>query len=882
MPKIPLYNKGLGPSVDLATGQLGTSVDAQALSSPARQLAALGETIDRAGQTFAQNQINYNSRKARIDFEFEKAEQNREANKTADELSLEFEGLADDYILNSSTSFTTTAAATSAFNESITSKAKARIAGLSLTDRQKSLIEAKVLNGLAPKLSNAKRNAYNHGTNESTRAHDARVDNRLTQITGSETVEDLAAISLDLEQSANTLVANGGSPKIAPHQIGQAVLISASSGAIASATDFDRLDEIEEGIPNLSISSAAKNTLLTAVNTKRTALAKEINDGVVGDINSLPLEDIASSEFDSAIASVREGNDLITLMLEVPAEDGTRFEAQRIDLTDADQSMRGRVLSALISARDKKESDEEVARTDSVQNSVADMSMEDLNKNLENARRGTGIAAGAEGAVLDNIISSLEGELNRRKPDILLQVEQNTKNIKASINANFGEIDEETSSLISKTADLLSSVNEAEKAEMLVDSLGSFRKAKTIFSGIEFAPETDITAAVVAQTKAVRDAEVGDKAKEQAVLEALNGFITQRGTEMAADPVGYLERRKGPLSVSERIRLQQSMGIADIDIRIASAAEVSRFRSDFASAENYTEKAQIGQEFIARYGAANETFVLRNLINQGVLTVVDNLIIANPENSFMFDVDAANDPGVVSELKTRVGKAGYDQTIVAVKEQLSEYSGSILGGGFNDVLSRSATDVRARHVFAMSDIVANTALYYQSVSNLSPEDAAEKAANAVINSQFSFTTAKGFQVRMPKGMDGIKSEVGEILEGSLNETHREYFKSIIDIPSKVGIEAAVTDDQYVDDLISRGRWVTTTDNTGVYLVDQTGNMVVRKRDPQMPAEAQETFIVVPFSQLMGQVRELQEGANSLGGFQGGLAARREITSRRLF
>ncbi len=882
MPKIPLYNKGLGPSVDLATGQLGTSVDAQALSSPARQLAALGETIGKAGQTFAQNQINYNSRKARIDFEFEKAEQNREANKAADELSLKYEGLADDYILNSSTSFTTTAAATSAFNESITSKAKGEIAGLSLTDRQKSLIEAKVLNGLAPKLSNAKQNAYNHGTNESTRAHDARVDNRLTQITGSEPVEELAAISLDLQQSANTLIANGGSPKIAPHQIGQAVLISASSGAITSATDFERLDEIEEGIPDLSISSAAKTTLLTAVNTKRTALAKEINDGVIGDINSLPLEDITSSEFDSAIASLTEGNDVITLMLEVPADDGRRFEAQRIDLTGADESMRQRVKAALISARDKKQTNEEEARTDSVQKSVANMSLEDLNTNLEDARRGIGIAAGAEGAVLDNIITSLEGELNRRKPDVLLQVEQNTKNIKATLTANFGESDEETLSLISSTADLLSSVGEAERAEMLLDSLGSFRKAKTIFSGIEFASETEITAAVVAQTAAVREAKVEDAAKEEAVLEALNAFITQRGTDMAADPVGYLERRKGPLSVSERIRFQQSMGIADIDIRIASAAEVSKFRSDFASAENYTEKAQIGQEFIARYGAANETFVLRNLINQGVLSVVDNLIIANPENSFMFDVDAANDPGVVSELKTRVGKAGYDATVAAVKEQLSEYSNSIVGGGFNDVLSRSATDVRARHVFAMQDIATNTALYYQSVSNLSPEDAAKKATDAVINSQFSFTTAKGFQVRMPKGMDGIKSEVGEILAGSLNETHREYFKSVINIPSKVGIEAAVTDDQYIDDLIERGRWVTTTDNTGVYLVDQTGNMVVRKRDPQMPAEAQETFIVVPFSQLMGQVRELQEGANPLGGFQGGLTARREITSRRLF
>ncbi len=52
MPKIPLYNKGLGPSVDVATGQLGTSIDAQALSSPARQLASLGETIGQGWSKF--------------------------------------------------------------------------------------------------------------------------------------------------------------------------------------------------------------------------------------------------------------------------------------------------------------------------------------------------------------------------------------------------------------------------------------------------------------------------------------------------------------------------------------------------------------------------------------------------------------------------------------------------------------------------------------------------------------------------------------------------------------------------------------------------------------------------------------------------------------
>ena len=193
MPKIPLYNKGLGPTVDLSTGQLGTSVDAQALSSPARQLAVLGETIGRAGQTFAQNQINYNSRKARIDFEFEKAEQNREARKIADELSRKYDEQASDFNLNNSRTYTTTDVAANAFNIAITDSARQEISELVVTDRQRTLIESKVLNSLAPKLSDAKKNAYIHGTNESVRSHDASFAKMLQKIQPDDNFEELAA-----------------------------------------------------------------------------------------------------------------------------------------------------------------------------------------------------------------------------------------------------------------------------------------------------------------------------------------------------------------------------------------------------------------------------------------------------------------------------------------------------------------------------------------------------------------------------------------------------------------------------------------------------------------------------------------------------------------
>jgi len=396
VPKIPLYNKGLGPSVDVATGQLGTSIDAQALSSPARQLASLGETIGRAGQNFAQNQINYNSQKARIDFEFEKAEQSRETDKAANQLSLEFGRLADDYILNSSTRFTTTSAAATAFNESITAKAKSRIAALPLTDRQKSLVERKVLNGLAPKLTSAKTNAFNHGTNESTRSHNARVDSALAELNGSEDSEYLATVSMDLIESANSLVANGGNPRIPAHQIGQRVLASSKNEAIASATTFERLDEIETGIERLMVSSSVKDSLRTSISTRRTALKQEINDGIIGDINSLPLEDIAFEEIDAAIDSVRDKDSVITLMFEVPGVDGTTFEAGRIDLTGAEEGMRERVLNKLIAAKNKKLSDTEdkqVARFASylpLSNiGEADFdTIETVESLLENARKG--------------------------------------------------------------------------------------------------------------------------------------------------------------------------------------------------------------------------------------------------------------------------------------------------------------------------------------------------------------------------------------------------------------------------------------------------------------------------------------------------------------
>ena len=84
MPKIPLYNQG-GPSpVELAAGRLGARPNEAALAAPARALTELGETIGRTGRGFAegemrvqQSKLRFEEEKARIDFNFQKAEQDQ-------------------------------------------------------------------------------------------------------------------------------------------------------------------------------------------------------------------------------------------------------------------------------------------------------------------------------------------------------------------------------------------------------------------------------------------------------------------------------------------------------------------------------------------------------------------------------------------------------------------------------------------------------------------------------------------------------------------------------------------------------------------------------------------------------------------------------------
>ena len=84
-------------------------------------------------------------------------------------------------------------------------------------------------------------------------------------------------------------------------------------------------------------------------------------------------------------------------------------------------------------------------------------------------------------------------------------------------------------------------------------------------------------------------------------------------------------------STAQLIAFQRKMGIADVDIRVASNAQIEAFQGQFKDPSlSYNDKSKLGISFITSFGVENEGRVMRNLMSQGVLTLADTWIIANP------------------------------------------------------------------------------------------------------------------------------------------------------------------------------------------------------------------------------------------------------------
>ncbi len=833
MPKIPLYNEGTGPTQGLAAGQLSPRASTSAFTAPGRAFAGFQQTLSKAGKVAA---------------DFALAEKDAQTTEAKSDMTIALKEEWQTYNRNDKSQ---TVSDYQNFAGDFQKDLKTRLFSSyeNFTPKQKSEL-SRTFDELSLGFSSAGANiAFTR--QQANRANKANKDIE-THMELMRSVNPQDAVYTYYESSLKKAFEDfrlqGLKIKYDETKVFQDIKKGNTEAAIAAATTPQELDAIlKENEKDNTISSTAKQQIRNLVNVKKTKVETELKKEVV-------------EQFFTAIADAPDD-----LILKADEELFDRIikgeQLGAIDFSVLEGPERDRLVTRIKREQSsiKAENTEQILT--SLRQIVDGASVAQLNAEKDNVIQNTGLFQGNDD---DNLrtkaLAIINSELNQKEDKVKEQINVNQKNIIDSLSISKGSISEELKEIINETENLYISMEDTEGAEAFRKTILSAQEAGSLFKDIEFSNTTDINRTINELNQEVRELA---KTNPERVTEKLNtikilgNMLETRNQAIATDPVRYLQEQKGELNTFQRISFQRQLGIAEIDIRLTTDAEMSVFKNQYDSAEDYNEKSRIGNEFINSFGEENSAMVLRNMMNRGVITIVDNIIIANPNNAYMFDVDAANSVESVKRFKQELTTDQRDATTEAVRQELSDYSRSIIGGGFEDVLQRTATDKRAAHVFAMRDVVKNTAFYYMSISDIDPKEAAKKAADAVINSQYSFIQVKNNSVRLKKGLDGFKEQIGTLLEKSIGDLEKNYLLDIIEVPTQVGIQESITDEEYITDIINEGRWVTTTDNSGVYLIDKTGNLVRRKSDNQL------LFIEVKFSDLISGATQLQEKQQQL-------------------
>ena len=325
MPKIPLYNQG-GPSpVELAAGRLGARPNEAALAAPARALTDLGETIGRTGRGFAQGEmrvqqskLRFEEEKARVDFQFKKAEQERQ---DRDELKkIEFESLERFTTLRNENVSTNTTDAEAIFDADF-QKYSEELKGRGYTNRFLSLALNQAKNSFVSNKLYASANAFNRGTEISTENDNTIVANAIqTFVTfGDDSPEaELARKNvIDIQQTARN---EGRTLKISTEDAFiKAYKYQGYLAEINRAETPEQLEEIRQRvIDDSDIIESQKPALLGRGNTETARLRREATDAIRETIasESLSIDELnraidASDQGDNAI--VKDNGDVISL-----------------------------------------------------------------------------------------------------------------------------------------------------------------------------------------------------------------------------------------------------------------------------------------------------------------------------------------------------------------------------------------------------------------------------------------------------------------------------------------------------------------------------------------------------------------------------------------
>ncbi len=835
MPKIPVYEQ----QVKMASGSLGPRAGA-GLEAPGQALASFGKQVGD------------------VAFKYGMMEKEAEVKATAADFENGVVQTTNDF--KQQNQDTTTAAAKKRYDDQVATPALQRLDAMDLTPNQKRDVRARLQRQLTKGSLTVQQAAANNGKIVRGNLMDKR----------------LAALQTDYATTSDpelkAIYSNEANNLIAESQLsGDRITYNAKSwrnGAVSedvatrvnAATSNQHFEDAKKAVrENKNYTEVERAGQEAIIATKQSAFITTQKKRVVGEVFAAMLTE---DEFNEAMKQASTGDIVIN-----------RDDEQiGISLAGLPNNERLNIVTSLRTQRNIKVSEDERVAIESYSTTFADKSPAELQSNLDDLRAGTGFAEGMSLRVRTSLESIVNTQIQDRVPMVTSQIASNTSAIKSRLSLSNGVPDEDTADDIQETVELFNSLGDEAGAAKFAAEVEGISSAGALYSSVKYKSDAAILKAGLSLKQEIgrEGATVEEVNKAQATLTAFNAMVANRQENIKNDPVDFLQSahksdlrdQEATLTTRQLIEKQVAMNIPDGDIRILSDAQVTAFQTQYKGLTTYADKSDYAVNFLSAYNPADQNRIMRNLIKSDAITLVDSMIIANPGKAAMFAVDAGNNPESAKAISALFTPTERKDITALVAAKNTDYTGSVIGGQIEGMVSRGATAARMLHATTMNSIIANTALYYKSVdTNMSDDDAVEKAINTVVNSQFSFGNVNGKPLRFPSGMASDAAGISKKLQSSLSNT--EYLGSVVDVPADSpfsrNLPTAQAEQAYASELANSGYWVTTSDNQGAYLVDQNGNMVPRKPDAEKMErgvfEKSDMFVMVDFADVKANVDE---------------------------
>ena len=809
MARIPLYNQGRGTTQQLATGSLSPSANVGAFTAPGQATAAFANS---AGQ---------------IAFNFGQAEQRKQDEDAIQKTNLKFVEDSSEYIRNNPVDNTETFKTN--FNTWKDDWINKNTNNFS--SRRKRLVLNRVNRSVSLKNLEGQQRAYNLGEFNATNTTNQELDklNDIMQNFPPDSAEYISA-----ESDKNLIFDNnkkyGRRYKYNQYSFDLAVKKGNFLKQTNNLTSETSLSSYKTNVQNDTTLDFAEKANL--INIGEAKYNENVDNQIDGIVSSLIGAKASETTFTTSKNAVVRGLDSF-----IYTEGG---EEKSIDISNLDQDGRNKLISALNIASNRAQGFElKTGRTSLIGFLKTNPSLASMKAKQKAIFEGTGEFSGVSFPVRQSLLQTLNSKVTKKQALANVVYKNNIEQIQNSIKVN-GEINDNTQKLIKETRNIALGIDDSGvMAKSLDMTLTATNEALDLFETSKFDNSNEITATLNELNQAERNEQ--DPAKQLQITKKKELFASlheARAKQIKADPYKYFETQllkdvqPGQEAPTARdiLNAQIEAGVPLADRRLISVATENNFLKTYNTTTDLDEKRATYQQFFNNFSNEDQNQIVRNMIRRGGITLRDNIFLAEPDNLVTADLFVSASKDVKDQVK-KLAKDDRDSLTTKVRSELADYSESVSGqiSTDYDFASQGATTARVNHTINMQNLVYDLAGYYYVAGDLSIEEAVKKATDNVINRKFDFITPGdgGGVVRLPKSIVGDSNTFEKVLDSVvLNNTENMQIFNGLDIVTP----ADDLGGNYLKEVMSRGKFLTKSDNSGVILVDQTGNPVVIRKD----------------------------------------------------